>query len=335
MVFKRLLGSLGIGGPSVDTVLDPGPALPGHSLTGQVHLRGGDADFDIEHITLELVARAEAEHDGGESEGVVAFDRFTVGGGFRLVADEQRSIPFGVTLPWETPITELYGQPLGIVLGVRTELGVAGAKDKGDLDQLSVGPLPAQEAVLEALGRLGFGFRSADLEYGHIGGTGQQLPFYQEIELTPAPQYAHQVDEIELTFLASPAGLEVVLEADKRAGLFSSGHDALTRFTVGHHDTRDWNAEVDGWIRQLVEHRAAYGSQAAYGYGDPYAGGHGWHGQHEHHEQHRSGPGIGTAVAAGAAGLAVGVVGGMVAAEVVDEIGDFFEGDEDDGDDEG
>lgn len=38
------------------------------------------------------------------------------------------------------------------------------------------------------------------------------------------------------------------------------------------------------------------------------------------------GPGMGTAVAAGAAGLAVGVVGGMVAAEAVDEIGDFFEG---------
>lgn len=37
---------------------------------------------------------------------------------------------------------------------------------------------------------------------------------------------------------------------------------------------------------------------------------------------------MGTAVAAGAAGLAVGVIGGMVAAEAVDEIGDFFEGEE-------
>ncbi|GAB2971947.1 sporulation protein [Streptomyces pseudoechinosporeus] len=324
MVFKRLLGSLGVGGPPVDTVLDPGAALPGGSLSGQVHLKGGDADFEIEHITLELVARVEAEHEDGESEGAVTFDRFTVGGGFRLGAGEERSVPFTVTLPWETPITELYGQPLGIALGVRTELAVAGAKDKGDLDQLTVRPLPVQEAILEALGQLGFGFRSADLEYGRIGGTGQQLPFYQEIELTPAPQHAHQVNEIELTFLAAPGGMEVVLEADKRGGLFSSGHDAVTRFTVGHHDVehRDWNTEVDGWIRQLVEHRASYGSHAAYGHG-----GHHGHGEH-HHDGHRSGPGMGTAVAAGAAGLAVGVAGGMVAAEVVDEVGDFFEGDE-------
>ncbi len=186
MVFKRLLGSIGIGGPSVDTVLAPGAVQPGGPLAGEVHLKGGEADFDIEHITLELVARVEAEHDGGESEGVVTFERFTVGGGFRLAAGEQRSIPFSVMLPWETPVTELHGQALGIVLGVRTELAVAGAKDKGDLDPLAVRPLPAQEAILEALGQLGFGFKSADLEYGHIGGTGQQLPFYQEIELAPA-----------------------------------------------------------------------------------------------------------------------------------------------------
>ncbi|QIQ03709.1 sporulation protein [Streptomyces liangshanensis] len=335
MVFKRLLGSLGVGGPTVDTVLDPGPALPGGGLTGQVHLRGGDAAFDIERIGLELVARVEVEQDGGEHEGGVVFERFTVGGGFRLGEGESRSVPFAVTLPWETPVTELHGQPLGIVLGVRTELAIAGARDKGDLDPLAVGPLPVQEAVLEALGQLGHGFRSADLEWGRIGGTGQGLPFYQEIELTPAPEYARVVNEIEVTFLAGPAGVEVVMEADKRSGLFTSGQDAIARFTVSHAEAgrSDWNALVDTWIRQLVDRRTA---PAPYGYGDPHAapatGYGGAYGHHEHHEhregQRRSGPGMGTVVAAGAAGLAVGVVGGLVAAEVVDEIGDAFEGDD-------
>ncbi|WP_436737411.1 sporulation protein [Streptomyces sp. BBFR102] len=337
MVFKRLLGSLGVGGPTVDTVLDAAPgsghaAVPGGALTGRVHLKGGSSDFDISEIALELIARVEAETDGGEQHGTVAFERYVVGGGFRLAAETEQVVPFSVVLPWETPVSELYGQPLGIVLGVRTELAVAGAKDKGDLDALAVGPLPVQEAVLEALGQLGFGFRTADLEYGRIGGTGQQLPFYQEIELSPAPQYAHAINEIEVTFLAHPGGLEVVLEADKRGGMFTPGHDALTRFTVSHQDvaTRDWAAEVDGWVRQLVEHRAAYGTHASYGHHDPYAGGH--HGHPGHHDGHRSGPGVGTAIAAGAAGLAVGVAGGLIAAEVVDEVGDFFEGD-DEGDD--
>ena len=210
---------------SVDTALEGGAVPPGGVLSGQVQLQGGGSAVDIEHITLKLVARAEAEHEDGESEGFVVFERFTVGSGFRLGEEERRSVPFSVTLPWETPVSELYGRPLGIVLGMRTELAVAGAQDKGDLDALAVRPLPAQEVVLEALGQLGFGFRSADLEYGRIGGTGRQLPFSQKIELMPAPQYAHPVNEIELTSLATPGSMEVVLEADKRGGFFSDGHE--------------------------------------------------------------------------------------------------------------
>ncbi|MEU0133111.1 sporulation protein [Streptomyces sp. NPDC006296] len=323
MVFKKLLGSLGVGGPTVDTVLQPGAVVPGGGLSGEVRLKGGNAEATIEHITLELVARVEAEHEDGESEGAVVFERFTVAGGFVLGEGEERAVQFTLTLPWETPVTELYGQDLGIVLGVRTELAVSGARDKGDLDRLTVGPLPVQEAVLEAFGQLGFGFRSADLELGHIGGTGQRLPFYQEIELAPAPQYAGRINEVEVTFLAGPDAVEIVLEADKRGGLFSGGGDSLGRFTVGHHEahSRDWATEVDGWVRSLAEARAAHGTHGAYGAHEAY-------GHDGGHAEHRSGPGMGTVIAAGAAGVAVGVVGGLVAAEVVDEVGDFFEGDE-------
>ncbi|MFE9822176.1 sporulation protein [Streptomyces sp. NPDC005791] len=323
MVFKKLLGSLGVGGPTVDTILELGAVTPGGTLGGQVRLKGGSADVTVEHITLELVARVEAEQEDGESEGTVAFERFTVSGGFTLTADTEHSIPFAVTLPWETPVTELHGQDLGIVLGVRTELSVAGARDKGDLDRLTVRPLPAQEAVLEAFGQLGFDFRSADLELGHIRGSGQRLPFYQEIELSPAPRYADRVDEVEVTFLAAAEGLEVVLEADKRRGLHSDGGDTVSRLTIGAHDTpgRDLAAEIDRWILALAETRSPYGVPGAYGHADGPA-------QHP-------GPGVGTAVAVGAAGVAVGVVGGMAAAEVVDEVGDFFEGDDDEGDEEG
>ncbi|SDL81171.1 sporulation protein [Streptomyces wuyuanensis] len=321
MVFRRLLGPIGVGGPAVDTVLAPGAVPPGGSLTGEVRVEGGDAAFDIEHITLEFVARVEVETDDGEHEGDVVFERCTVGGGFRLDRGVRHVVPFAVTVPWETPVTELHGQALGVVLGVRTELGVAGARDKGDLDLLAVRPLPVQEAILEAFGQLGFGFRSADIEYGRIGGTGGRLPFHQEIELGPPPRYAHAVDEVEVTFLAGPGGMDVVLEADRRGSPFGGGHDALTRFTVAHEEAgdTDWNAKVGTWLHYLLEHRS---SPAA----------HGSHGSHSHglfpgagHDGHHHGHGTGPAVAAGAAGLAVGVGAGIVGAEIVDEIGDAFE----------
>ncbi|MGX2997128.1 sporulation protein [Streptomyces sp. JNUCC 64] len=323
MVFKRLLGSIGLGGPTVDTVLTPGAVLPGGTLTGEVHLEGGQADFGIERVELELLARVEAETEGGEVRGDAAFGRLVVSEGFRLPAGERRTLPFSLELPWETPVTELYGQPLGIVLGVRTGLVVAGARDKGDLDPLTVRPLPVQEAVLEALGQLGFGFVSADLEYGHIGGTRQLLPFYQEIEISPAPRYAHALGGIEVTFLAGPHGTDVVLEADGPAG-HGGPDDTLARFSVTHEEASrpDWTTVVEGWIDQLAESRTAHGAV-------------GFPGTHGHEGHHGSGPGAGTAVAAGAVGVAVGVAAGLVAAEVVDEVGDFFEEEDEGGDEEG
>lgn len=55
---------------------------------------------------------------------------------------------------------------------------------RDSLRNLGLGALPCvlRAVILEALGQLGFGFKSADLEYGRIGGTGQQLPFYQLVE---------------------------------------------------------------------------------------------------------------------------------------------------------
>ncbi|GAB2886767.1 sporulation protein [Streptomyces mayteni] len=332
MVFKRLLGAMGVGGPSVDTILDGGAVVPGTTLTGRVMVRGGSMDVEITGIHLDFVARVEAEGHDSESEGYVVFHRATVGGGFRLAEEQEFSVPFQVPVPWETPVTELYGQPLGIVLGVRTELAVAGAVDKGDLDPLMVRPLPVQEAVLEAFGQLGFGFKSADLELGHIGGTGQTLPFYQEIEMYPPEHYAHAMREIEISLLASPSGLEVVLEADKPGGFFSGGHDVVNRFGVGHHDVgqTDFNGLVDSWVRQLAErHGGGHGGgffggghQGHQGHHDPY----GHQGYHPHkEEEERSGFGAGAMVA----GVAAGVVGGLVLGEVIDEVGDMFEGDED------
>ncbi|CAM5238940.1 sporulation protein [Streptomyces badius] len=317
MVFKKLLGALGVGGPSVDTVLQPGPALPGGLLSGEVRLRGGGSDVTVDRISLLLVARVEREGQEEEDEGTVVLERFSVGGGFRLAEEADHAVPFTITLPWETPITELHGQHLGPVLGIRTEVEIAGARDKGDLDALAVGPLPAQEAILEAFGRLGYVFRSADLELGHIRGTGQRLPCYQEIEILPPAGHAHAVNEIEVTFIAAPGGLEVVIEADKRAGLFTEGHDTVHRFTASHHAApqTDWNAQVDAWLKEVIAGREAHGAPPSHG--------------GEHGDRHRSGPGAGAVVAGVAAGAAVGVVGGMVAAEVVDEIGDAFEGEED------
>ncbi|MFD6635708.1 sporulation protein [Micromonospora chalcea] len=339
MVFKRMLGAFGVGGPSVDTVLANPSTRPGLMLAGQVNLTGGSHDVEIDHITVGLVTRVEMEGAEEEYDALVEFHRVQVAGGLRLSEGQQMSLPFQVAMPWETPVTDLYGQRLhGMTMGLRTEVAIRGAVDKGDLDPVYVHPLPVQERILEGLGRLGFGFKGADLERGHISGLRQSLPFYQEVEYYAAPQYAHAVNEVELTFVANEYGVDVVLEFDKRGGLFSGGHDSFGRYHVAHTDADqvDWAAQVDAWVRQSLDgyqsmHAGhAYG-QAAYGapgYGAP-GYGHAAYGHHkdEHHDRH-GGPGMGAVAAGVVGGAALGFAGGMVADEVFDSFGDDEGGDE-------
>ncbi|RJQ79931.1 SpoOM family protein [Pseudonocardiaceae bacterium YIM PH 21723] len=317
MVFKRMMQALGVGGPSVDTVLDNPNCRPGGMLTGQVHVKGGDHPVAIEYIALGLTTRVEVERGDQEHAQHLEFHKLPVSGPFQLAAGVTQSIPFQFPVPWETPITAVYGQHLhGMIMGLRTELSVARAVDKGDLDAVAVHPLPVQEGILGALQQLGFRFKHADLERGHLRGTQQSLPFYQEIEFYAGPQYAHTIKELEVSFVATPQGMDVVLECDKRGGFFTQGHDTISVFHVPHHGAEqvNWAGQVDAWLQQATQKHS--GLMSAMGFG-----GHRSHGYHQPHGHHSGGPGVGTFLAAGAAG----VVGGMVLGEVFDEVGDLFE----------
>ncbi|MFY1649939.1 sporulation protein [Solwaraspora sp. WMMB762] len=316
VVFKKMLGALGIGAPSVDTVLQNPNARPGLALTGQVNITGGSHDVQLDQITVSLVTRVEVEAGGEDHNALAEFHRFPVSGGIHLREGQQLSLPFQFPVPWETPVTDLYGQRLhGMTMGLRTEVAIPGAIDRGDLDAVHIYPLPLQERILEAFARLGFAFKGADLEYGRLHGVPQTLPFYQEIEYYAAPQYAGGINEVELTFVASEYGIDVVLEFDKRGGLFRPGHDSYGRYRVSHTDADqvDWTAQVDTWVRQALSQRQSLIG----GYGAP--GG--------HYGGHHGGSGMGGVVAGAVGGAALGFAGGMIAGEVFDSFG----GDDDSG----
>jgi sporulation-control protein len=251
MVFARVLRAFGVGGPSVDTVLTDPVARPGGMLHGEVRVAGGDYDVLIDNIVVALVTRAEAE----DGETLLEFHRVSVAGNFTLVAGAREDIPFTLTVPWETPVTHLAGRPLaGMAMGLRTELAVAKSVDQGDLDGVEIHPLPAQEQILAAFDRLGFRLRHADVERGGIYGVRQELPFYQEIEFAAPPEHTRSMDEVEVTFVADPAGTEIILEFDKRAGVLSEGRDTYARHRVEHAEVAgtDWVSLVEGWVHEVA-----------------------------------------------------------------------------------
>ncbi len=249
-MFKKLSGMFG-GGASVDTVLADPNTTPGGVVRGEVRIGGGTQEMAVDRIELELVARVEIESGDSEYNQMIPFGKVVAAERFGLAPGAQHAVPFALPVPWEAPISAVNGHPLhGMSLGVRTELELAGSLDKGDLDPITVHPLPVQARLLDAFARLGFGPKGADLEQGTLHGS--RMPFYQEIEFYPSPQYAHAMNELEVTFIAGPQQLDVLLELDKRGGLLSSGHDAFNRFTIPYA-----GAEGMDWERWLHEHLAA------------------------------------------------------------------------------
>ncbi|WP_326751935.1 sporulation protein [Streptomyces hirsutus] len=257
MAFKKLLASLGAGGASVETVLHEVNVVPGGVVQGEVRIQGGSVNQQIEGLSVGLQAKVEVESGDEEYKQNIEFAKSRLGGAFELEAGAVHAVPFGLEIPWETPITMIDGQSLrGMNIGVTTELAIARAVDSGDLDPISVHPLPAQKAILDAFIQLGFRFKSADMERGHVRGTRQRLPFYQEIEFFPPQQY-HGLQQVELTFVADDQAMDVVLEMDKKPGLFSEGSDTFRSFKVGLNDYQgtDWAAYLNQWLSEVGSRR--------------------------------------------------------------------------------
>ncbi|ADI11322.1 sporulation-control protein [Streptomyces bingchenggensis BCW-1] len=253
MGFKKLLASLGAGGASVETVLTEENVVPGGIVQGEVRIQGGSVAQAIEGLSVGLQARVEVEGNDQEYKQDVEFTRQQLGGAFEVQPGAVHAVQFGLEIPWETPITTFLGQHLtGMNVGVTTELQIARAVDSGDLDPVNVHPIPAQQAILDAFGQLGFRFKSADLERGHIRGTRQRLPFYQEIEFY-APQQYRGLNQVELSFVADDREMDVVLEMDKKPGLFAEGGDSYRSFTVnlGSYQDTDWAAYLNQWLAEV------------------------------------------------------------------------------------
>ncbi|MGW3560761.1 sporulation protein [Streptomyces sp. NPDC000963] len=253
MGFKKLLASLGAGGATVETVLTEENVVPGGVVQGEVRIQGGNVDQQIEGLSVGLQARVEVEGGDQEHKQDIEFVKVRLGGAFQVRAGAVHVVPFGLEIPWETPITAVSGQQLrGMHIGVTTELEIARAVDSGDLDPVNVHPLPAQQAILDAFLQLGFRFKSADMERGHIRGTRQKLPFYQEIEFF-APQQYRGLNQVEVSFVADDREMDVVLEMDKKPGLFTEGSDSFRAFKVGLHDfhTTDWAAYLNQWLAEV------------------------------------------------------------------------------------
>ncbi|RRO15132.1 SpoOM family protein [Saccharopolyspora rhizosphaerae] len=252
-MFKKLLAAVGVGGAEVETELRTPGVQPGGSVEGVVRLRGGEVAQQLDGVSVEFVTRVEHEVNDDEVKSKRAFGRQRVGEAVALQPGQVVELPFQVVAPLETPITFYGGRHLpGGEVAVRTRLEISGAVDATDTDPIGIGALPAQHVLLHAVEHLGFRLHRVDCEAGHLRGTRQTLPFYQEVEFHGSPHYP-RLKQLEVTFIAGPDGLDVVLEGDKKAGLITSGRDLSHRLSVDHQTVSqvDWAAELHNHLSRM------------------------------------------------------------------------------------
>jgi sporulation-control protein len=189
---KSFFRALGVGGPSINAVLDTDRVQPGGPVTGQLHVQGGDHGQTATKATIELVARVTRKYGDSETTVDEVIARTDIPGPIPLGG--AISAPFRLDLPPYTPVTSLGGQNF---VWLRSGLDMPWAVDPGDTDRLQVFPTQAQQNVIDAMGQLGFRIYKVDIEprsnwFGRA--------WVQEFEFKPAHHGRTKFDEIEIVF---------------------------------------------------------------------------------------------------------------------------------------
>jgi sporulation-control protein len=218
--FDKMLSTVGIGAAKVDTVLNSSLTKPGGLISGVVHVKGGNVDQDISDIDVSLMVDVKVERDDLTYYQPNLIYKHRVTGSFKIHKGENRQFPFEFNVPLEVPITVLGPYKLSnIKLYVKTDLDIENALDKADKDYLEIEPLPTMVNFLNAVINLGFSFHKADVEEGRLPGSNYH--FFEEIEFYGSRSRFPKIKELEVTFLANPNEVNVILEMDKK-GLFGS-----------------------------------------------------------------------------------------------------------------
>jgi sporulation-control protein len=269
-MFQKVMASFGQGGATVDARILDRNVRPGGTLRGEVLLAGGQVDQEVESLGVTLLARVERESTNGGEPSVVdlPFQNVHLAGKELVRAGAQIKVPFEVQIPWETPITTVFGKYLtGMAVGLQTNLNLSRTMvDPQDVDAIPIEPVPAQHRILDAMSRLGFQFRNANLVKERVAGADQQLEFFQEINFGPPPKFDKIFHEVSLTFLARPRDVQVVLDVNKRVrvlkggGLGKRGQSSLGMFVVEYAalGRTHWEQQIEGWLGEVAKPRGIF-----------------------------------------------------------------------------
>ena len=248
-MFKSLFKKLGFGNVSVDARLR-GAVQQGGVLEGDVFITGADDATTIDELYLRVVAEYTKESDDYNSTERSTLVEHKLFDRFMIQPREQKSVPFGIQLPFETPVTTMgYNR-----VYLQTAAETSAVFDPNDTDYLEVHPHPHTQQVLNAISATGFQLFKVDCEYApRFGG---RFPFVQEFEFKPTGEFRGRLDELEAYVRPNQNGVEIVFQIDKRAGFFGEMFGSDERHAAINLSVSDLqNPNLPSVLRNLIIQR--------------------------------------------------------------------------------
>lgn len=320
-MIKNLMAKLGKGGAKVDLVLEKEDYLPGEEVKGELMIQGGTVDQQINRIQVDLRLSVRVK----EKTLSQTIQSFPFQQSFTIQSAERRSFPFSYRLPEDLPVSGNH-----IFYTFDTRLDIAAGVDHLDHDTIRIHPPQPLQKVLDAFSQLGFREK-----YDSRSFTGQT----QEFELFPTEFLQGQVEEVEFIAAVDGSGVRLLLEVDVFTGF---GKQEARRELFLASDCLDDENYLQEHLREVLTEMV---SDPSSGFSPI---------QHQPMQSHaaKSGPNWGGMVG----GFAAGLLGGMVLSELaeggldglsetieeatdfelpdggelLDDIGDFFGGDDED-----
>lgn len=212
-MFDKMLSSMGIGAPKVDTILFATEIVRGDNLRGEFRLVGGKAGHEINKIDIELQTLYSPQA-GDAKQYETVLRHHAVSEHFRLKPGEEKVLPFEMLVPMLSPVSMDLSQ-----VWLRTELDVAWAIDPNDVDPIRVLPDPATARLLAAARDLGF---SHGPHSGRCLANSEEFddPFYQVFEFEAAHKIGHKlgdrVKSLDLMVRANSYDIDAQLELNRQ-----------------------------------------------------------------------------------------------------------------------
>ncbi|WP_456279160.1 sporulation protein [Bacillus sp. AK128] len=254
-LFNKVLASVGIGATKVDTKIPRGSYTIGDEINGVIEITGGNVEQPIDEIYLTLMTQYIKKSDDKEYAQTADIARFKVVEKFTILPNEKKEIPFSISLPLNTPVTQ--GKTR---VWIRTGLDIKNAIDPKDQDFIEVLPLPVMSAVMRSIQELGFRTREIECQQAprHLRGS---LEFVQEFEFVPVSgAFRGRLDELEVVFVpSSKSQIELFLQIDRKArGLGSFLSEALemdesnVRLTISQADLPSLTTKLSDVIKRYA-----------------------------------------------------------------------------------